>query len=150
MLPIPLNNGIGKCGTSPSCIFRGSRLFMQICVGSKMVRECCYPSPQTNKLISGCGLPLHRSGCGLPLLPSILVLGRPSFFKPSGAWQTIPSLPGTAGPSDIHASWGWNRKCASLGESRTKILEFHQWGAVNDAQHWRGPWVWVSWDRDCE
>jgi hypothetical protein len=103
---------------------------MQICVGSEMVRECCYPSPQTNKLISGRGLPLHRSGCGLPLPPGLLVLGRTSFFKPSGVWQTIPNLPGSAGPSDIHASWGWNRKCASLGESRTKILEFHQWGAV--------------------
>ena len=59
---------------------------------------------------------------------AFLVLGRPSFFKPSGAWQSISSLPGSAGPSDIHASWGSNRKCASLGESRTKILEFHQWG----------------------
>ena len=144
MLPIPLNNGIGKCGTSHFCIFGGSRFFMEICVGSKMVRECCYPSPQTKKAYFKGGLQVHRSGCGLPLLPSLLVLGRPSFFKPSGVWQTIPSLPGSAGPSDIHASWGSNRKCASLGESRTKILEFHQWGAVNDAQHWRGPQVWVS------
>ena len=144
MLPVPLNSGIGKCGTSPFCIFRGSTFSMQICVGSEMVRECCYPSPQKKKLISGGGLPLHLSGCGLPLPPGLLVLGRPSFSKPSGVWQTIPSLPGSAGPSDIYASWRWNRKCASLGESRTKILEFHQWGAVNDAQHWRGPWVWVS------
>jgi hypothetical protein len=143
VLPVPLNSGIGKCGTSPFCILRGSTFFIQICVESEMVRECCYPSRQTKNMISGCGLLLHRSGCGLPLPPRLLVLGRPSFFKPSGVWQTIPSLPGSAGP-DIHASWGWNRKCASLGESRTEIVEFHQWGAVNDAQHWRGPWVWVS------
>ena len=106
VLPIPLNNGIGKCGTSHFCILGGSRFFMQICVGSKMVRECCYPSPQTKKAYFKGGLQPHRSGCGLPLLPSLLVLGRPSFFKPSGVWQTIPSLPGSAGPSDIHASWG--------------------------------------------
>jgi hypothetical protein len=53
VLPVPLNSGIGKCGTSPFCILRGSTFFIQICVESEMVRECCYPSRQTKNLFRG-------------------------------------------------------------------------------------------------